>query len=203
MRGGRGCGAGHRQDHCRAVSAGARPDYWGLRPLRSGYPHCECLLLPQLTGPRDAHHHPALRPLPLPPIYFVFLHVQDLTYQVLSRFRISNWSNWFLSAVRRICRESRWNCVLILQPITKGVPRYDASHFGGISFFTSKAELFNGRLAIIGDTAPSTIMLVRGISSVNVSSSVHPCGSALSFIRMLVFNVVDTTWRTTSRIRGM
>ena len=42
--------------------------------------------------------------------------------------------------------------MLILQPITKGVPRYDASHFGGISFFTSKAELFNGRLAIIGDT---------------------------------------------------
>lgn len=40
--------------------------------------------------------------------------------------------------------------VATLIPIVKGVPRYDASHFGGISFFTSKAELFNGRLAIIG-----------------------------------------------------
>lgn len=40
--------------------------------------------------------------------------------------------------------------VATLIPILKGVPRKDAAEFGGIKFFTSKAELINGRLAIIG-----------------------------------------------------
>lgn len=40
--------------------------------------------------------------------------------------------------------------IATLIPILKGVPRKDAAEFGGIKYFTSKAELINGRLAIIG-----------------------------------------------------
>jgi len=40
--------------------------------------------------------------------------------------------------------------VASLIPIVKGVPRKDAAEFGGVKYFTSKAELINGRLAIIG-----------------------------------------------------
>lgn len=40
--------------------------------------------------------------------------------------------------------------VATLIPILRGVPRKDAKEFGGLPLFTSKAELINGRLAIIG-----------------------------------------------------
>jgi hypothetical protein len=40
--------------------------------------------------------------------------------------------------------------IATLIPIVRGVPRKDAKEFGGLSPFTSKAELINGRLAIIG-----------------------------------------------------
>jgi len=40
--------------------------------------------------------------------------------------------------------------VATLIPIVRGVPRKDAKEFGGLSAFTSNAELINGRVAIVG-----------------------------------------------------
>lgn len=40
--------------------------------------------------------------------------------------------------------------VASLVPITRGVPRRSATHFGGLPGFTSDAELINGRVAMVG-----------------------------------------------------